>query len=165
MEEHLITEIKHDRDEAQLTLFGVPDRPGTAAKIFSDIARQDIECDIIVQNSVRGGRSDFTFTVRRSDFSRVYRGLKERKAELGAQEIVGDARVAKISLSGVGMRSHPAIVFRVFSALASKGIDIQVISTMEKKISMCIKEGDVSEAKQALREEFGLDDGPGGQTA
>jgi aspartate kinase len=161
MEQALIAGIAHNRDEAKLTIVGVPDRPGIAHSILGPIADANIEVDMIVQNVGADKTTDFTFTVHRNDYDKAL-GILERTAkEMGAKGVNGDKRIVKISIVGVGMRSHAGIASRMFKALAGEGINIQMISTSEIKISVVVDEKYLELGVRALHSEFGLDKGAG----
>lgn len=162
MEQPLISGVAFNRDEAKLTVQGVPDRPGVAHAILGPIADAGIEVDMIVQNVGQDGSTDFTFTVHRNDYEQAMALLRERMSELGAREVIGDNRIVKISLVGVGMRSHAGIASRMFAALAQEGINIQMISTSEIKISVVVDEKYLELGARALHSAFGLDQNPGG---
>ena len=157
MEHALISGIAFSRDEAKLTLRGVPDRPGVAFEILAPIGRANIEIDMIVQNMGADGLTDFTFTVHRNDYEQARKVLEKTAAELGAREVLGDKQIVKVSLVGVGMRSHAGIASRMFGALAREGINIEMISTSEIKVSVVIDEKYLELAVRALHTEFGLD--------
>jgi aspartate kinase len=157
MEQALISGIAFNRDEAKLTLRGVPDRPGVAAEILSPVGEANIEIDMIVQNVGVDGTTDFTFTVHRNDYDKALRVLERTAQELGAREVLGDKRIVKVSLVGVGMRSHAGIASRMFRALAAEGINIEMISTSEIKVSVVVDEKYLELATRALHSEFGLD--------
>ncbi|HJP36903.1 MAG TPA: aspartate kinase, partial [Gammaproteobacteria bacterium] len=140
MEEALLSGVTLNRDEAKLTMLGVPDRPGVASTILGPIANANIEVDMILQNMAADGTTDFTFTVHRNDYGMAKSILDGISGELGARAIEGDEKIAKISVVGVGMRSHAGIASRMFAALASEGINIQMISTSEIKISVVVDE-------------------------
>ena len=157
MEQPLISGIAFARDEAKVTVMGVQDRPGVAFSILGPIADENIEVDMIVQNSGADGTTDFTFTVHRNDFARTLRIVRERLAQWGSSEVTGDDRIVKISLVGVGMRSHAGIASRMFRALAAESINIQMISTSEIKISVVVDEKYLELGVRALHTAFGLD--------
>ena len=157
MEQPLISGIAHNRDEAKLTVVGVPDTPGVAYKVLGPIAAANIEVDMIVQNVSADETTDLTFTVNRGDYVAAQELLQASAAELGAREVTGDDRIAKISLVGVGMRSHAGIASRMFQALAGESINIQMISTSEIKISVVVDEKYVELGVRALHAAFGLD--------
>ena len=157
MEHALISGIAFSRDEAKLTLRGVPDRPGVAFEILAPIGRANIEIDMIVQNMGADGLTDFTFTVHRNDYEQARKVLEKTAVELGAREVLGDKQIVKVSLVGVGMRSHAGIASRMFGALAREGINIEMISTSEIKVSVVIDEKYLELAVRTLHSEFGLD--------
>ncbi len=157
MEKELISGIAFNRDEAKLTVSGVPDRPGIAFSILGPVADANIEVDMIVQNIGHDGSTDFTFTVHRNDYERALEILKAHAAGLGAREVTGDHRIAKLSLVGIGMRSHAGVASRMFEALAKEGINIRMISTSEIKISVVVDEKYLELGVRALHEAFELD--------
>lgn len=156
MEQALISGIAFNRDEAQLTIAGVPDTPGIAFKILGPIAQANIEVDMIVQN-VGNGVTDFTFTVNRSDYQRSLDILRVTAKELQASKVDGDDKTVKISIVGVGMRSHAGIASKMFEALAAEGINIRMISTSEIKISVLVEERYLELGVRALHATFELD--------
>ena len=156
MEKAKISGIAFNRDEAKLTILGVPDQPGVAHRILGPIAAANIEVDMIVQNIGQDGTTDFTFTVNRGDFGRALEILQRTAEELGAREVVGDDNIVKISLVGVGMRSHAGIASTMFQALADEGINICLISTSEIKVSVVVQEKYLELGVRALHEAFGL---------
>ena len=158
MEQPLISGIAFNRDEAKITVMGVQDRPGVASSILGPVAAGNIEVDMIVQNTGADGTTDFTFTVNRNDFARTLQIVKERSSQWGASEVTGDDRIVKISLVGVGMRSHAGIASRMFQALAAESINIQMISTSEIKISVVVDEKYLELGVRALHTAFGLDE-------
>ncbi|MCB1725164.1 MAG: aspartate kinase [Chromatiaceae bacterium] len=151
-----IAGIAFNRDEAKLTVRGVPDQPGVAHKILGPIGDANIEVDMIVQNIAKDGTTDFTFTVNRGDYTKALKILEKVSADLGAREVVGDNRIVKISLVGVGMRSHAGIASQMFAALSHEGINIQMISTSEIKISVVVDEKYLELGVRALHEAFDL---------
>ena len=159
MERALIAGIAHNRDEAKLTLRGVPDRPGIAGAILGPIAGAGVEVDMIVQNTGVDQSTDFTFTVHRNDFDKARALLEKIAQSLDATEVLGDERIVKISVVGVGMRSHAGIASKMFSALAAEGINIQMISTSEIKISVVVDEKYLELSVRTLHSAFGLEDG------
>lgn len=163
MEQPLISGIAFNRDEAKLTVLGVPDQPGVAYRILGPISDANIEVDMIVQNVGQDGTTDFTFTVHRNDYEKALEILKENAAALGAREVNGDNKIVKISLVGVGMRSHAGIASRMFQALAKEGINIRMISTSEIKISVVVDEKYLELGVRALHEAFQLDQSPQAQ--
>lgn len=157
MEQALISGIAFNRDEAKLTVSGVPDLPGVASKILGPIAEANIEVDMIVQNIAEDATADFTFTVHRNDYAKAMELLKTVCAELGARKLTGDDNIVKISLVGVGMRSHAGIASTMFKTLAKEGINIRMISTSEIKISVVVDEKYLELAVRTLHEAFELD--------
>jgi aspartate kinase len=157
MEQPEISGIAFNRDEAKLTITGVPDRPGVAYKILGPIGESNIEVDMIVQNVGADETTDFTFTVHRNDYEKALGLLERTAADLGARSVSGDKKIAKISLVGVGMRSHAGIASRMFECLAKEGINIQMISTSEIKISVVIDEKYLELGVRALHSGFGLE--------
>ena len=157
MEEALLSGVTLNRDEAKLTMLGVPDRPGVASAILGPIAEANIEVDMILQNMGADGTTDFTFTVHRNDYDMAMSILGGISAELGARSVEGDKRIVKISVVGVGMRSHAGIASRMFGALAREGINIQMISTSEIKISVVVDEKYSELGVRMLHSEFALD--------
>ena len=160
MEEAVISGIAFTRDEAKLTIMGVPDQPGVAYKLFDDIATANIEVDMIVQNVGADGLTDVTFTVQRADYAKAMNILKNVAQELSAQEVQGDDKIVKISVVGVGMRSHAGIASTMFQALAQEGINIQMISTSEIKVSVVVDEKYLELGVRALHTAFGLEKSP-----
>ena len=158
VEQELVSGIAYSRDEAKITLVGVPDRPGVAAAIFGPLADANVNVDMIVQNvSADGASTDLTFTVTKADLNRAVGILEKARGDLDIGALVPDAGVVKVSVIGVGMRSHAGVAKQMFQALADKGINIQVISTSEIKISVLIAEEYVELALRALHTAYGLD--------
>ena len=157
MEKALISGIAFNRDEAKLTITGVPDLPGVASKILGPIADQNIEVDMIIQNIAADSTTDFTFTVHRNDYQRAKETLEKVCADLGARQVTGDNDIVKVSIVGVGMRSHAGIASNMFKTLADEGINIRMISTSEIKISVVIDEKYLELAVRSLHNTFGLD--------
>lgn len=161
MENPLISGIAFNRDEAKITVLGVPDQPGVAYRVLGPVADADIEVDMIVQNiSPAGDTTDFTFTVHRNDYDKAIAVIQKVAQELGAREVSGDNKIVKISLVGVGMRSHAGIASTMFSALAKEGINIRMISTSEIKISVVVDEKYLELGVRALHDAFQLDKAP-----
>ena len=160
MEQALISGVTLNRDEAKLTVIGVPDQPGVAGKILGAIAAQNIEVDMILQNVGADGNADFTFTVHRNDFEKSMGILERLVSELGAGSHEGDNKIVKLSVVGVGMRSHAGIASKMFDALANVGINIQMISTSEIKISVVIDEKFGELGVRCLHEVFELQEKP-----
>jgi aspartate kinase len=156
MEQALISGIAFNRDEAKLTILGVPDQPGVASKILAPIAAQNIEVDMIIQNTGHDQTTDFTFTVHRNDYSTALRILEETAKALGARQVNGDELIAKISVVGVGMRSHAGIASTMFTTLANENINIEMISTSEIKISVVVDEKYLELGVRALHKAFNL---------
>ena len=157
MEQPIISGIAFNRDEAKLTIRGVPDIPGVAFKILGPISAANIEVDMIVQNVAHDNTTDFTFTVHRNDYQAAQTVLEKTAGELGAREVIGDTKIAKVSIVGVGMRSHAGVASRMFEALAKETINIQMISTSEIKVSVVIEEKYLELAVRALHTAFELD--------
>ena len=157
MEQPIISGIAFNRDEAKLTILGVPDLPGVAYKILGPIADANIDVDMIIQNVSQEGLTDFSFTVNRSDYNKAKSILEKSAETMKARGVVGDNKTCKVSAVGVGMRSHPGIASKMFAALGSEGINIQMISTSEIKISVVIEEKYLELAVRVLHKAFGLD--------
>ena len=158
VEQQIVSGISHNRDEAKVTLLKVSDRPGVAAGVFGPLAEASVNVDMIVQNVSEDGKTtDLTFTVGQADLNLAVEVLETRKDEIGFQKIVADAELVKISIVGVGMRSHPGVAQTMFNALAKKGINIKVISTSEIKVSVLIDEEYTELALKALHSAYGLD--------
>ncbi|WP_223488350.1 aspartate kinase [Pseudomonas sp. A-RE-19] len=157
MEQPIISGIAFNRDEAKLTIRGVPDTPGVAFKILGPISAANIEVDMIVQNVAHDNTTDFTFTVHRNDYQAAHTVLENTAREIGAREVVGDTKIAKVSIVGVGMRSHAGVASRMFESLAKESINIQMISTSEIKVSVVIEEKYLELAVRALHTAFELD--------
>jgi aspartate kinase len=157
MESALISGIAFNRDEAKLTISGVPDLPGVAFKILGPVADANIEIDMIIQNIAEDATTDFTFTVHRNDYQRAKMALDKTCMELGAKKVSGDDGIVKVSIVGVGMRSHAGIASTMFKALADEGINIKMISTSEIKISVVVDERYLELAVRALHSAFHLD--------
>jgi len=153
-----ISGIAFNRDEAKLTIRGVPDQPGVAYKILGSIGAANIEVDMIVQNISNDDTTDFTFTVNRGEYKKAHKILTETANTLGAREVVGDDAIVKVSLVGVGMRSHAGIASQMFECLSKENINIQMISTSEIKISVVIDEKYLELGVRALHKAFGLDE-------
>jgi aspartate kinase len=156
MEEPLISGIAFNQDEAQLTIKGVPDQPGVAAHILGPISEENIEVDMIVQNVGSDDTADFTFTVHRNDYDKALKLLENTVKKLGGGDIGGNPNIVKLSLVGVGMRSHAGIASRMFKALADEKINILMISTSEIKISVVIEEKYLELGVRTLHEAFDL---------
>jgi aspartate kinase len=157
VEKEIVSGIAYSRDEAKLTVRGVPDRPGIAAAIFGPLSAASINVDMIVQNISADDTTDMTFTLSGADLQRAEQTLAEHRAEIGYVSLLADKEVAKISVVGVGMRSHAGVASTMFRALAAKGINIQVISTSEIKVSVLIGAEYTELAVRALHTAYGLD--------
>ena len=159
VEQALISGVAHDRSEAKITVVAVPDRPGEAAAIFDIIAKADINIDMIVQNVSRGaeGRTDISFTLPSADARKAIESLREGQDRIGFTDLLFDDQVGKVSIIGVGMRSHPGVTARFFNALAAADVNIDMISTSEIRISVVVDEADVDRAVRAAHTAFGLD--------
>lgn len=157
VEAPVVSGIAFNRDEAEITVSGVPDKPGTAYKILAPVAGAGIEVDMVVLNAPHGGRVDFSFTVHRNDFAAATELVSQAVAGWDNVGVHGDDRVAKVAVVGVGMRSHAGVASRLFAALAGEGINIRVVSTSEIKISVLLSEVDLEPAVRSLHEAFQLD--------
>ncbi len=157
MEQPIISGIAFNRDEAKLTVRGVPDIPGVAYRILGPVGSANIEVDMIVQNVAADNTTDFTFTVHRNEYRKALAILEQVCKEVGAREVSSDDKIAKVSLVGVGMRSHAGVASRMFETLARENINIQMISTSEIKISVVVQEKYMELAVRALHTAFGLD--------
>jgi aspartate kinase len=157
VEKEIVSGIAYSRDEAKITVKRVPDRPGIAAAVFGPLSSAGINVDMIVQNISDDGTTDMTFTIGRADLPRAKATLAEHRTDIGYAEVLEDADVAKISVVGVGMRSHTGVANTMFAALAGKGINIQVISTSEIKVSVLIAADYTELAVRALHTAYGLD--------
>lgn len=157
VEKPVISGIAFNRDEAKLTIQGVPDIPGVASRILGPISRANVEVDMIVQNIAADQTTDFTFSVHRNDYDKAESILQQVREELGARSVVGDKVIAKVSIVGVGMRSHAGVASKMFDALANESINIQMISTSEIKVSVVIEEKYLELAVRALHSAFDLD--------
>ncbi|HEY3023605.1 MAG TPA: aspartate kinase [Actinomycetota bacterium] len=160
MEQALISGVALDAEEAKVTLEEVPDRPGIAASIFKAVAADGINVDMIVQNVSHEGKTDVSFTVPREDLARLERLLSGVVKDVGAFRFSTDGEIAKISLVGAGMKSHPGVAAEMFDALASEGVNIEMISTSSIRISCVVRAADAERAVQAIHTRFGLDGGP-----
>jgi len=157
MEQAIISGIAFSRDEAKITVMGVPDRPGIAYSILGPIADANVDVDMIIQNASTDGTTDFSFTVPRNDYNKAMDIAGRVKSTIGAESIVGDNKVCKVSMVGVGMRSHVGIASQMFRTLAEEGINIQMISTSEIKISVVVDEKYMELAVRVLHRAFGLE--------
>ena len=157
MEQAVISGIAFNRDEAKITILGVPDKPGVAFHILGPVADANIEVDMIIQNQSVDGKTDFTFTVTRGEYQKAMAVLEGVKADIGAASVIGDAKVSKVSVVGVGMRSHVGVASQMFRTLSEEGINILMISTSEIKISVLIDEKYMELAVRALHKAFELE--------
>jgi aspartate kinase len=158
MEQAVVSGIAFNRDEAKVTVMGVPDRPGIAYQILGPVADANIDIDMIIQNVSHDGRTDFSFTVHRNDYARTLDLLKNQvQPALGASEVSGDPKICKVSIVGIGMKSHVGVAATMFRCLSEEGINIQMISTSEIKTSVVIDEKYMELAVRALHRAFGLD--------
>jgi aspartate kinase len=156
MEDVVIRGVTHDKNQAKITIFGIPDKPGIAFRIFSKIGAAEINVDMIVQSISKDEKATISFTVPKTDAHDALRILEEIGKELGSTEVSADEKVAKVSIVGVGMRSHSGVAARMFQALADNDINIQMISTSEIKLSCIVDENDIDRAVKAIHDEFGL---------
>ena len=158
MEQAIISGIAFNRDEAKITVLGVPDRPGVAYQILGPVGDANIEIDMIIQNASVAGTTDFSFTVHRNDYQKTMEILQQKvKAHIDAKDVIGDNKIAKVSVVGIGMRSHSGLASQMFRALAEEGINLQMISTSEIKISVVIDEKYLELAVRVLHKAFELD--------
>jgi aspartate kinase len=156
MEDIVVSGVALNKNEAKVTICDVPDRPGIAAKIFKDIAKEDINVDMIVQNVSRTGATDVSFTVPGNDLSKTIRVAREIAKKVSAGDVTFDKEIAKVSIVGIGMKSHSGVAASMFEALAAKGINIEMISTSEIKISCVVNKKCGEEAVRAIHAKFGL---------
>jgi len=159
VEQAIISGVVHDRSEAKITIVGVPDRIGEAARIFTAVAEKEINIDMIVQNvsAVETSRTDISFTLPKTDGTAAMETLNGLKGDVGFNDVLYDDRIGKISVIGVGMRSHPGVSAKFFSALAEAGVNIEMISTSEIRISVIVDQDDVDRAVVASHTALGLD--------
>jgi len=158
MEQAVVAGIAFNRDEAKITVLGVPDRPGIAAQILGPVADANIDVDVIIQNVSNEGKTDFSFTVPRGDYARTVELLKTQVAPaIGAAQVVGDTKICKVSIVGIGMRSHVGVASKMFRTLSDEGINIQMITTSEIKTSVVIAEKYMELAVRALHKAFDLE--------
>lgn len=161
MEQPIISGVAHDRSEAKITVVGVPDKPGKAAAIFKAVASAEINIDMIVQNvsAAKTGLTDVSFTLPKSDRVAAMAALKAVQPEIGFESLLYNEQIGKVSLIGAGMRSHPGVSAQFFAALAEAGVNIEMISTSEIRISVVTRSDDVDTAVRAVHTAFGLDSG------
>jgi len=160
MEDIVVSGVAYNRNEAKISIVGVPDRPGIAAEIFSRISDAHIVVDMIIQNIGEEGKNDITFTVSKEDFRQTLQIAEDLCRELGADRVMSDDKIAKVSVVGVGMKTHCGVAAKMFKALAKNGINIEMISTSEIKISCVIRESDMDKAVQAIHDELKLEANP-----
>jgi aspartate kinase len=156
MESIVVRGIAADKNQAKVSVKGLADKPGVAAQLFNALARANLNVDMIVQNVGTAGETDITFTVPRGDLAKTRRAVEAQQADLGAREIAVDEDIAKISIVGVGMRSHSGVASAMFGALAKQKINIELIATSEIKISVVIRKAQADAAVQALHKAFAL---------
>lgn len=160
MEKPVVTGVAFNRDEAKITLVGAPDRPGIAGKILAAVAEANVNVDMIVQNVGSDGRTDFSFTVHRDEYAPAMRAARNAGKEIGARDVAGNGGIGKVSVVGIGMKSHAGVAAAMFGALARENINIRMISTSEIKISVVIDEENLERAVRALHDAFHLDRAP-----
>ena len=159
MEQAIISGIAHDTSEAKVTILGVPDQPGVAARVFRPLADEGVNVDMIVQNASREGRTDIYFTLPKDDLRRAQPILDSVKQAVGAEGVETDADIAKVSLVGAGMKTHPGVAAKMFDALADANINIEIISTSSIRISCVIRADQVKRAVNALHDRLDLSEG------
>jgi aspartate kinase len=158
MEQAVVSGIAFNRDEAKITVMGVPDKPGIAYQILGPVADANVDIDVIIQNVSHDGKTDFSFTVHRNDYVRTLDLLKTQVAPAtGAAQVIGDPKICKVSIVGIGMRSHVGVAARMFRTLSEEGINIMMISTSEIKTSVVIAEKYMELAVRALHKAFDLE--------
>jgi aspartate kinase len=156
MEDVVVSGVTLQKDEAKVTIRDVPDKPGMAAQIFRELAEQDINVDMIVQNVSREGATDVSFTVLKSDLAATLRVARSVAQRIGAGEVTTDEQIAKVSIVGIGMRSHSGVAAKMFEAMARERINIEMISTSEIKISCVVRKAHAERAVRAIHRAFGL---------
>lgn len=156
IEEPVVTAVTFDKNQVKMSILDVPDKPGVAAKIFSALAKENINIDMIIQSAARGRRNDISFTISYQDLKKAIEILDKVSKELNASGVIYEDNMAKVSIVGVGMRSHPGVAAKMFETLAKHNINIEMISTSEIKISCIIKRELVETAVRALHKAFGL---------
>jgi aspartate kinase len=159
MEQAIISAVTHDTDEAKITVGGVADRPGVAGQLFRALADHDINVDVIVQNVSEHGVTDISFTVPHTDFERAIATCREQAGEIGATDVRGDPDIARVSVVGAGMKSHPGVAATVFETLAKEGINIEMISTSAIRVSCIVHQDQIEQAVQVLHDAFELSKG------
>ena len=158
MEQAIIGGIAHDTSEAKVTILGVPDRPGIAARVFRPLADAGVNIDMIVQNVSAAGHTDISFTLPKEDLRRAAAALERVRVEVGASEVVTDDDIARVSLVGAGMKTHPGVAADMFDALADAGINIEIISTSPIRISCVVRAAEIERAVQVVHDRFRLAD-------
>ena len=161
MEQAIVSGVTHDTSEAKLTIGEVPDRPGIAAHLFRALADEAVNVDMIVQNVSTGGATDISFTVPKADLPAAIRVTESLAPEIGAHAVTADAEIARVSLVGAGMKTHPGVAARMFEVLADEGVNIEMISTSSIRISCVVRASEVEQAVLALHAAFELDRTPG----
>ncbi len=157
MEDVVVSGVTFDKNQVKLSIIDVKDRPGIASKVFGGLAKVGVNVDMIIQSAAREKVNDISFTVSRGDLKRAVLIMESVKTRLGAQSILSDDGVAKVSIVGVGMRSHAGVAAQMFSAMAKAGINLEIISTSEIKIACIVKQSDGPKAVKVLHKAFGLE--------
>ncbi len=157
MEQFMVTGIALNENEAKITVKRVPDKPGVAGFLFTELAKSNINVDMIVQSSAREGKNNISFTVNKSDLEQVKRIMEKMKSDLKAKQVTYDSDMAKVSIVGAGMQSYPGVAARMFTCLGKAGINIDLISTSEIKISCAVKKEEGARAVKLIHQEFELD--------
>ncbi len=160
IEEPVVKAVTFDKNQVKVSILDVPDRPGVAAKIFSALAKENINVDMIIQSAARGKKNDISFTIAHNDLKKTVEVLEQVNKELNAGGVVYEENMAKVSIIGIGMRSHPGVAAKMFETLAENNINIEMISTSEIKISCIIKKEHIETAVKALHKAFRLDKKP-----
>jgi aspartate kinase len=160
LEQAIVSGVTHDTSEAKITVAEVPDQPGIAARLFGALADDEVNVDMIVQNTSTGGATDISFTAPRSDLAAAIRVCEALAPEIGAKSVSHDAEIGRVSIVGAGMKSHPGVAARMFRVLADEGVNIEMISTSSIRISCVVRARDVERAVQALHAAFELDRAP-----
>ena len=159
MEKAIISGVTHDTSEAKVTIVGVPDRPGIAARVFRALADEAVNVDMIVQNISKSGTTDISFTLPKDDLKKAAKVIESLVPEIGAASFDGDADIARVSLIGAGMKTHPGVAATMFEVLAEAGVNIEMISTSSIRISCVVRARDVETAVRRLHDAFGLAEG------
>ena len=156
LERVVISGVTYDRNQAKISIVDIPDRPGVAAYLFGALAEKNINVDMIIQSASKNGKNSISFSISRDDLKKTLEAMKKVKGSLKAKQVIADAKIAKVSLVGLGMRTHAGVAAKMFKALAGKKINIEMISTSEIKISCVIREREVKKAVQAIHRKFKL---------